>query len=74
MFVRELSLNGFPGQVFIVFDDFGDPSGALEDLGGSLQHSKWNKIGKLGILAHRGGQEGVLKASRVDLGAHFGSL
>ena len=36
---RGLSLNGFPGQAFIVFDDFGDPSRALEDLGGFLHHS-----------------------------------
>ena len=40
MLVGELFLNGFPGRVSVVFGDFGDPSGAFEDLGGSLQHSK----------------------------------
>ena len=40
MLVWEISLKGFLGQDSAVFDDFGDPSGAFEDLGGSLQHSK----------------------------------
>ena len=52
--------------------DFGGPSEALEDLGSSLQHSKQHKFGNLGIEAHRDGQDGVLEASRVDSGAHFG--
>ena len=47
MLVWELSLKGFLGQDSTVFDDFGDPPGAFED---------------------------VLEASRVDFGAHFGSL
>ena len=40
MLVWEISLKGFLGQDSAVFDDFGDPSGAFEDLGGSVQHSK----------------------------------
>ena len=40
MLVWELSLKGFLGQDSTVFDDLGDPSGAFEDLGGSLLHSK----------------------------------
>ena len=40
MLVWELSLKGFVGQDSAVFGDFGDPFGAFEDLGGSLQHSK----------------------------------
>ena len=39
MLVWELSLKGCLGQDSPVFDDFGDPSGAFEDLGSSLQHS-----------------------------------
>ena len=39
MLAWEISLKGFLGQDSAVFDDFGDPSGAFEDLGGSLQHS-----------------------------------
>ena len=49
MLVWELSLKGFLGQDSAVFDDFGDPSGAFEDLGGSLQHSKQDKLGTLRI-------------------------
>ena len=33
-----------------------------------------NKFEKIGNCAHRGGQEGVLEAPRVDFGAHFGVL
>ena len=49
MLVWELSLKGFPGQDSAAVDDLGDPSGAFEDLGGSLQHSKCDKFGNLGI-------------------------
>ena len=66
MLVWEISLKGFLGQDSAVFDDFGDPSGASEDLGGSLHHSKQHKFVSLGIEAHRDGQDGILEASRVD--------
>ena len=49
MLVWELSLKGFPGQDSAAVDDLGDPSGAFEDLGGSLQHSKQDKFETLGI-------------------------
>ena len=71
----EVSLKGFLGEVFEIFKHFGDPSGiSLGILGALWGHPELNKFGKIGNCAHRGVQEGVLEAPRVDFGAHFGSL